>query len=129
MSNEEVTARRFNLLDFTRPIARFVSSRFGQKYTLLGRQRDHIASLSNHFPHCMLKIPTDLQYCNFLGDSDFQRKLHGEVSAVASKAPTYDEFNLLPLLDAVIQETLRTYSITPAILLCSHRRLSAPGVD
>jgi len=47
---------------------------------------------------------------------DFQRKLHKEVSAVATETPSYEEINSLPCLDAIVRETLRTYSITPGIL-------------
>lgn len=44
---------------------------------------------------------------------NFQRKLRAEVSAMITEAPTYDELNSLPLLDAAVREGLRTYSIDP----------------
>jgi hypothetical protein len=65
--------------------------------------------------------------------SDFQRKFHAEIRAATTDAPTYDELNSLPLLDAVVRETLRTYPIAPAVFRVTIEDtmlpLSKPYVD
>jgi len=64
---------------------------------------------------------------------DFQRKLHKEVSAVATEAPSYEELNSLPCLDAIVRETLRTYSVAPGVFRTTAEDtmlpLSKPYVD
>ena len=65
--------------------------------------------------------------------SDCQRKFHAEIRAVTTDAPTYDELNSLPLLDAVVRETLRTYPTAPAVFRVTVEDtvlpLSKPYVD
>ncbi|KAI0643934.1 cytochrome P450 [Trametes meyenii] len=52
---------------------------------------------------------------------DVQTKLRAELLSVASNAPTMDELNALPYLDAVVRETLRLHAPVPTTVRVATR--------